>query len=229
MKKINEMSEKEILTLTEEDVQKMIKLHLMEQGIKLLDKPKQPELFEIEPADVECYTIPLLDGFAFTEREEAEKVQQALRNANSLRKIEYDWSKFQGEYKYLEKKKRYSFKGDSDFSIQTMFVYSPELYNKIIDFVTQNNAMSEQLKKDQEEYDNNLKSSAEAISEIRQRISDVRNKYERLEDLARRFAVDYYPLSDNNEEVAIRFLEKAYSLTEEEKVYILNNYKNYLE
>lgn len=229
MKKINEMTEQEILAMTEEDVQKLIKLHLMEQGIKLLEKPKKPELFEIEPADIECYTIPLLDGFAFTNREEAEKVQEALRNATSLRKVEYDWNKFNGEYKYLEKKKRYSYKGESDFAIQSMFVYSPELYNKIVDFVVQNKAMVEQVAKDQQEYDENLKNSADAISEIRQRVSDIRNKYARLDDLSRRFAVDYYPLSDNNEEMAIKFLEKAYSLTEEEKEYILNKYNKYLE
>lgn len=229
MKKINEMTEQEILAMTEEDVQKLIKLHLMEQGIKLLEKPKKPELFEIEPADIECYTIPLLDGFAFTNREEAEKVQEALRNATSLRKVEYDWNKFNGEYKYLEKKKRYSHKGESDFAIQSMFVYSPELYNKIVDFVVQNKAMVEQVAKDQQEYDENLKNSADAISEIRQRVSDIRNKYARLDDLSRRFAVDYYPLSDNNEEMAIKFLEKAYSLTEEEKEYILNKYNKYLE
>lgn len=229
MKKINEMTEQEILAMTEEDVQKLIKLHLMEQGIKLLEKPKKPELFEIEPADIECYTIPLLDGFAFTNREEAEKVQEALRNATSLRKVEYDWNKFNGEYKYLEKKKRYSYKGESDFAIQSMFVYSPELYNKIVDFVVQNKAMVEQVAKDQKEYDENLRNSADAISEIRQRVSDIRNKYARLDDLSRRFAVDYYPLSDNNEEMAIKFLEKAYSLTEEEKEYILNKYNKYLE
>lgn len=229
MKKINEMTEQEILAMTEEDVQKLIKLHLMEQGIKLLEKPKKPELFEIEPADIECYTIPLLDGLAFINREEAEKVQEALRNATSLRKVEYDWNKFNGEYKYLEKKKRYSYKGESDFTIQSMFVYSPELYNKIVDFVVQNKAMVEQVAKDQKEYDENLKNSADAISEIRQRVSDIRNKYARLDDLSRRFAVDYYPLSDNNEEMAIKFLEKAYSLTEEEKEYILNKYNRYLE
>lgn len=223
------MTEQEILAMTEEDVQKLIKLHLMEQGIKLLEKPKKPELFEIEPADIECYTIPLLDGFAFTNREEVEKVQEALRNATSLRKVEYDWNKFNGEYKYLKKKKRYSYKGESDFAIQSMFVYSPELYNKIVDFVVQNKAMVEQVAKDQQEYDENLKNSADAISKIRQRVSDIRNKYARLDDLSRRFAVDYYPLSDNNEEMAIKFLEKAYSLTEEEKEYILNKYNKYLE
>ena len=34
MKKITEMTEQEILALTEEDVQKIIKLRMMEEGIK---------------------------------------------------------------------------------------------------------------------------------------------------------------------------------------------------
>ena len=53
MKNINEMTEQEILALTEEDVQKMIKLRMMEEGIKIMDRPRVPELFEVEPADLE--------------------------------------------------------------------------------------------------------------------------------------------------------------------------------
>ena len=47
MKKINEMTEQEILALSEVDVQNMIKFRMMEEGIKIVDKPKEPELFEI--------------------------------------------------------------------------------------------------------------------------------------------------------------------------------------
>ena len=52
------MTEQEILALTEEDVQKLIKLRMMEEGIKIMDKPEVPELFEIEPADLKTFTIP---------------------------------------------------------------------------------------------------------------------------------------------------------------------------
>lgn len=57
MKGITEMTEQEILALTEEDVQKLIKLRMMEEGIKIMDKPEVPELFEIEPADLKVFTI----------------------------------------------------------------------------------------------------------------------------------------------------------------------------
>lgn len=90
MKGITEMTEQEILALTEEDVQKMIKLRMMEEGIKIMDKPKIPELFEIEPADIQYFSIPLLDGFAFTDINEATKVAEILKSAKSLRKVDYD-------------------------------------------------------------------------------------------------------------------------------------------
>lgn len=102
MKKINEMTEQEIFALSDEDVQKMIKLRMMEEGVKLMDKPKVPELFEIEPADIQYFSIPLLDGFAFTDFEEATKVAEMLKSAKSLRKVDWDY-KLGSDYKYLEK------------------------------------------------------------------------------------------------------------------------------
>lgn len=70
------MTEQEILALTEEDVQKLIKLRMMEEGIKIMDKPEVPELFEIEPADLKVFTIPFFEGYAFTDMEEANAVQK---------------------------------------------------------------------------------------------------------------------------------------------------------
>lgn len=229
MKNINEMTEQEILALTEEDVQKMIKLRMMEEGIKIMDRPRVPELFEIEPADLEIFTIPIFSGFAFTNMEEANAVAKALIKAKTLRKVDYDWQKMGSDYKYLVKQDRYSFYGDSDFSIQTNWVYSNELYNKIIDFAVQNKSMKEQAEKDQKEYENQLQESSGIVSEIRERVKEVNMKYERLESLVWKFATDYYPLSDNNEDMAIKFMSKAYSLTDEEKTYILDNYTNTLQ
>lgn len=96
------MTEQEILALTEEDVQKLIKLRMMEEGIKIMDKPKIPELFEIEPADIQYFSIPLLDGFAFTDINEAIKVAEILKSAKSLRKVDYDWNKLGSDYKFLK-------------------------------------------------------------------------------------------------------------------------------
>ena len=209
-------------------MQKLIKLRMMEEGIKIMDKPIIPELFEIEPADVQIFTIPILDGYAFTDMEEVKKVAEALQNAKSLRKTDYDWQKLGSDYKYLIKKERYAYRGNSDFDVMSGWVYSKELYAKITDFAVQNKAMKEQAEKDKKEYEQQLQDTSDIVAEIRERVSEVKDKYMRLNTLTRRFAVDYYPLSDNNEEMAIKFMVKAYSLNEEEKTYVLANYKKEL-
>lgn len=229
MKKITEMTEQEILALTEEDVQKMIKFRMMEKGIKIMDKPKFPELFEIEPADLKVYIIPFLEGFAFLDIEEANAVSEALLNAKTLHKVEYDWNKMGSDYKYLVKKEKYTYSSSPDFSVNLNFVYTNELYNKISGFATQNKVMKEQARKDQEEYDALLRESSEIVSEICERVEEVRGKFDRLNRLAYKFATDYYPLSDHNEDMAIKFMAKAYDLNEDDKEYILAEYRKHLE
>ena len=223
MKGITEMTEQEILALTEEDVQKMIKLRMMEEGIKIMDKPKIPELFEIEPADIQYFSIPLLDGFAFTDINEATKVAEILKSAKSLRKVDYDWNKLGSDYKFLKKSERYKFNGNSDFDIISGWAYS-----KISNFAAQNKVMKEQAAKDQKEYDEKMQEASGIISEISGWVKEVKVKYERLNRLTYKFATDYYPLSDHNEDMAMKFMAKAYSFTDEEKEYILQNYKELL-
>ena len=229
MKGITEMTEQEILALTEEDVQKMIKLRMMEEGIKIMDKPKIPELFEIEPADIQYFSIPLLDGFAFTDINEATKVAEILKSAKSLRKVDYDWNKLGSDYKFLKKSERYKFNGNSDFDIISGWAYSDELYAKISNFAAQNKVMKEQAAKDQKEYDEKMQEASGIISEISGWVKGgVKVKSERLNRLTYKFATDYYPLSDHNEDMAMKFMAKAYSFTDEEKEYILQNYKKLL-
>lgn len=226
MKKISEMTKQEILALSEQDVQNMIKFRMMEEGIKIIDKPKKPELFEIEPADQKVYVIPVLDGYAFTDFAEAQKVADALREAKSFRKVDYDWNKLGSNFKYLEKKDRYTYNNEGDFSISEISVYSSKLYANIVDFAAQNKAMEKQVEKDMAEYDKAYAAASDITLEIRSRISEVREKHERLERLMRSFANDYYPLSGDNEEMAIKFMAKAFTLTDDEKKYILEHYKD---
>ena len=67
------------------------------------------------------------------------------------------------------------------------------------------------------------------IQEITGRVREVRNKYDRLETLSRKFATDYYPLSDNDEDMAMKFIAKAYTLNDEEQSFVRSNYKKHLQ
>lgn len=199
---------------------------MMEEGIKVIDKPKKPELFEIEPADQKVYVIPILNGYAFTDFAEAQKVADALREAKSFRKVDYDWDKLGSDFKYLEKKDRYTYDDAGDFGISEIRVYSNKLYASIVDFAAQNKAMNKQVEKDMKAYDDAYAAASDITLEIRGRVTEVREKYERLERLTHSFANDYYPLSDNNEEMAMKFMSNAFTLTDDEEKYILEHYKD---
>ena len=222
------MTEQEILALSEQDIQNMIKFRMMEECIKIIDEPKKPELFEIEPADKKVYIIPILNEYAFTDFEEAQKVSEALQKAKSFRKVECDWNKLGSEYKFLKKKDRYNHFYPNDFGVNESFVYSDELYANIVDLAAKNIAITRQAEIDRKAYDSAYDAAGDITLEIRKRVEEVREKSVRLERLTQKFAKDYYPLSDNNEDMAIKFMEKAFSLTEDEKNYILDNYKNNL-
>lgn len=227
MKNINEMTELEILEMTEEDVQKLTKLEMAKQGIKLIDRPVQPELFEITPADTKVYTIPFLgNDVGFTDINEAQHVMDVLKNSKSLVGISYDYNRLGADYKFISNatEKRYCF-GQEHFSVNCMNIYSGELYKKICDFAIQNKAMQDKVKKEQEEYDKSLSEASEIISNIREKWIEVKEKYIRLDGYVDKFKKEYLPISENNKEIAIKFMEKAYSLTEEEVNYILSNYK----
>ena len=47
MKKINEMTEQEILVLSEKDIQNMIKFRMMEEGIKVLTSLRNPNYLKL--------------------------------------------------------------------------------------------------------------------------------------------------------------------------------------
>ena len=88
--------------------------------------------------------------------------------------------------------------------------------------------MKEQAAKDQKEYDEKIQEASGIISEISGRVKEVKVKYERLNRLTYKFATDYYPLSDHNEDMAMKFMAKAYYFPDAATESILQNYKELL-
>lgn len=86
--------------------------------------------------------------------------------------------------------------------------------------------MNKQVEKDMKAYEDAYAATSDITLEIRSRVTEVREKYERLGRLTHSFANDYYPLSDNNEEMAMKFMSKAFTLTDDEEKYILEHYKD---
>ena len=88
--------------------------------------------------------------------------------------------------------------------------------------------MKDQVAKDLKAYEEAYNSASEITLEIQEKVNEVKEKDAKLKRLTSKFAFDYFPLSGDNESVAIKFMSKAYSLTDEEQKYILEHYKEEL-
>lgn len=222
MKNINELSELEIRNLTDEDVELMKRLALAEAGCRIIDRPKDVELFDIPEPDVAVYYIPYFDT-GFKDRDEAEQFLSLVLRCKSIGFIDYDYQKTDSSTRYFKMQlgKSKSYFDENQLSVQTKYVYAYDTYCEIAETVRKNKKMTEQLKADQEQYDNHVSKMSEITQEITDRVVEVRMKYERLDDLATRFAKDYLPISENNHDIALNFLCRAYTITDDEKQYII--------
>ena len=224
MKTINELTEKEILNLSDAEVQKMIKLRLAEEGIKIMDLPKKPELFEIAQPDTIVYQITALgESISFSDINEANSVLDLLLKCSSIGLVNYDYNKLGSDYKYFEKGKTMRYSSSNGLEMKSVSAYSMKLYAEITDLAVQNKKMQNQVEKEIKEYDEINAQCSDIIFEITEKVSYVKDKYDRLNTLIFKLKNDYLPLADNNQEIAMNFLKKAYSITDEEDIYIISN------
>ena len=61
--------------------------------------------------------------------------------------------------------------------------------------------------------------------EINEKVSIVREKYYKMDNYVNSFKNDYLKLANDDENIAMAFLNKAYNLSNEEQKYVFENYK----
>jgi len=109
--RFEDLSVKEKLALTDEEVEKFIDLECAFEGVKLIPCPEEPIKPEIEESE-KYYQIGYSSDFRFKKRDEAEKVLELLRKC-SLVGISY-----LGDYNYVREIERF------DREINTCSAYS---------------------------------------------------------------------------------------------------------
>jgi hypothetical protein len=226
MKKITELTEQEIYLLTDDEINIMIRLRKAEEGIRLMERPTIPTYFEITPPDMVVYGCKLFDSdLTFKNPEDIQSVVTLIRSLDNKFRIDYDYGKTDGNVKFASTQlSKYSSTEDV-FVVSTQSVYSMGLYNKVIDMVAQNKKLKDAYDKDNKAYETAISESKWIEDEIRDAVAVVREKIWKLESLCRKFRFDYMPIAQENETIAMGFLDKAYSLTDEQKEYVIANYK----
>lgn len=221
MKDYKELTTEELANLTEEQVKQYDKLLLCQNGIKILERPEEPDKPVFEK-DCDVYSITGLSTstLAFTDVKEALETVEFLKSRKTLGKLQYTNSgitvfKLGPDKDYnnnpleigLESSRVYSEQNASDIKaiLDDYKIAKAEYDEEYRDYCE----VQEQAEKATEPF---LTAHLEAVDIMNKRI-----KYTNL------FYRDYLPLAEGDKTTAMNFFKKAYTVSEEDEQYILNN------
>lgn len=219
MKDWTKLNDEELAALTEEQVEFYKKLLYAENGVKILPQPKEPEDL-IEKPDLTIYSIDGLEGIyssnsylKFTNYEDAKRVLDLLMNCKSLGYQTYNSSCGYDKMYFQSGSK-------GNLSINTTIVYSKEKYLEMQTQMSVFQNLKKQYEKDKKEYDINQSLAIKVTEEFMEKLNDAKNKIERRQLLCTKFYNDYLPIAENNYDVAMNFLKKAYEISKDDENYI---------
>lgn len=223
MKLLEELTEKEIYQLKDNDINDYIKLKKAKEGIKLIEKPEHPKYRPIKEKDITVFCCGLFGGrIVFSDINELKEAIDLYSSAKTKYRLD---SNYIDSAKYLIEKHETDYYFKSWDEIRSVTVYSPKLYAEVRIDLEFNKSLKESYNKLIDEYNKEKDNSDWIESEIYEKVNSVRQKFWKLEDYCNKMKNDYMSIAENDETIAINFLVKAYSLNNEEKEYVLNNYK----
>ncbi len=200
MKRFNELTELEIKDLTYDELDKYVLIECAEKGIQIVDRPKSPVYEKELEKDLITYSIGggVSIYIKFTSKDEADRLAELLNGFESI----VDMSN-----------KRIYFSEPS-------YSFSKERERENDKITKQNNAIKSEYNLLRQEYDQFVEKKEVEQEAIYEKYNSIVRKYDRLDMIKRKYNETYLPLSDNNEEIAKRFLEDAFAITSEDKEYI---------
>ena len=224
MKDFNKLTNEEVYNLTDADINLYKKLALAENGVKFPVCPECPNSEKIDP-DLTIFTIDGLtdrwNGLCFRKMEDARTfVDLLLKSASGIcyKSSTYD------QNCYLKKGLPATYDGKQpSLNICSEKIYSEEVYSRAKKGIEKFNAEKNAYDKAFAEYKEELAKANEVTAFIDDKVTFVNEDYNRKIRLTRLFVNDYLPVAENNEEMAMKFLKKAYEVSEEDEKYILSH------
>lgn len=197
MRRYTELTDTELLALTDEQIKDFIDMECMIGGVALLpDEPAPPQTVDASP-DITVYVV---SGERFREKADAQKVADLM---NSLVRLEsyyltgrYDYSGPQGVKPATEP--------SDTVSIREERYWSPDLYNKHKVEIAAAAEAKKRYDKARKEYDEIAGERAHIAEKVNSAISTAFEKKENREEVERTFA-RYLDLSGGNRAQALSF------------------------
>lgn len=221
------LTDEELAALTDKEVEFYKKLLYAENGIKMVEKPNEPEQLK-EPFDLRVYYIKGMNDYyggrmVFAKLEEAQEVADLLKKCKSLGHTESE-SNTGYDNKYFEVGlKEGVYDRESPYTILTKDVYSKEKFLEMQSQMVAYENMRKQYDKDKSEYEKIKTKAIEVTKEFFDKLTKARNRVARRKNLTSKFYDDYMPLAENVYHVAMGFMKKAYDISEDDEAYIKNN------
>jgi hypothetical protein len=194
MKRINELSHDEIIKLTNEEINNYIDIEIAEEGIKPCPSPKNPSLEDVGLVATE--TFYKLGELLFSNKEEAVKVASM-----DIFKSTYSWN-ISYDYRWAEK--------EVDLKIEEINLYKKEDILRTTGLIKARDLKKKEYEESKTKYDKYLNATAKYKDCVWNIISEARSKEYSIQNAVDAFN-KYKQIANNDESVALRFFDKAFS------------------
>lgn len=210
MKYITDLSEDEVLKLSQEELEKMVKWKMAQDGIKFYLKPEEPEYHEIPEPDMTYYKV---GGFEYLFPRE----DSALALSKVINQFSGDLRKEGWRDDKVEVLEDY-YKRDLG-SVSAVRKYSSELWNQIAGLKNENETNKSNFNKLMSDYEEAYKSADYIRDEVYGRFNEVTQKYADFSLALVNFNT-YLEIANGDHGQALKFFEKAYNPNTETIAYI---------
>jgi hypothetical protein len=206
VKAIEDMTDEELLALTDEDINRRVMLSLAEEGVPLLEEPEPPKYPDIPEPDGHFWWMASLDPLLFHSSDDVSKVLSVLREMKCCTKVR-NWS-FPEEH--FVDKVGVNHYGEAAEELSAVKVRSEGQIKGVRGLVEKKKELQQDYNERVKEFEKYLKRREEVEDAIREPIRGARQRL-RDREVALVRMKEYYALAENNFEVALRFYGKAYS------------------
>lgn len=219
MKNWKDLTDEELANLTDDEISKYDKIICAEEGIPFLEEPEKP-VINYAKENLTVYTIKYSDNMAFTDMAEATQVMEAINKCASVGTVKYNYG-----CRYFEK----GFKAYDDTealaSIQSGMMYDEAVAQSNYDLKENRRNELNHYEDMKRLYEDSIQRRLLATNEFYNRLNTAQSAVSYRKKLVRLYVDEYLPLAEGNETMAMNFLKKAYTVSEEDEQYI-NQHKN---
>ena len=225
MKEFSKLTNEEVYNLTPSDIDLYKKLALAQEGVKFPVEPVKPKDEKVEP-DLMVFTIDGLsekwNGLCFENIEDARDFVVLIKKAKGIcyKKSEsYIYSA-----SFLQKGLPLDWQDKKpSLNISSETIFSKEKFESEKNRIKGFNKAMESYNQALEKYKKALDEANKVTNFIDEKVEEVVEDFNHKIHLTRLFVYDYLPVAENNESIAMNFLEKAYNISEGDKKYILEH------